>query len=71
MNREEMKLIKWSDDDHVWIGGRQFISLLRFAEAKKETLDEYIENIKRADAIAEENIHLRALLKEQLSEDKS
>lgn len=69
-DKEEVKRIKWGTDrDHVWIDGKQFISLKRFADARKEYHEEVIENIKMADAIAEENVHLRALLKDKLIEE--
>lgn len=69
-DKEEMKRIKWgTDEHHVWIDGRQFISLKRFADARKEYHQEVVESIKMAEAIAEENVHLRALLKEKLIEE--
>ena len=65
-DKEEVKRIRWgTDKDHVWIEGKQFISLKRFAVARKEYHEEIVESIKMAEAIAEENVHLRALLKEK------
>lgn len=39
---EKVLKVRFADDDHVWIEGRQFISLNRFAEARKEVSDELI-----------------------------
>ena len=55
-----------TDEDHVYINDRPFISLKRFVEAREEVA----ENLKVADdknkELVEENEALKVLLKKQL-----
>ena len=67
---EDIQRLSWGDRDHVFINGRQFISLQRFLSAQVEALEEYKENLKHAEATEKENIHLRALLFKELSEEE-
>ena len=66
---EDVQRLRWVDRDHVYINGRQFIALRRFLSAQVEKLEEYSENLKYAEATEKENIHLRALLFKELSEE--
>ena len=38
---KEKGRVEFSDDDHVWINGKQFISLKRFLELKNDMIKEY------------------------------
>lgn len=64
---EDIQSLRWVDKDHVYINGRQFISLQRFLSAQVEKLEEYNESLKLAEATEKENIHLKALLFKELS----
>lgn len=66
MSEKRMTEINIIDDDHIYIEGRQFISLRRFLENKSELAEEYKLIVDDNTRLVEENNHLRALLKEAL-----
>ena len=71
MREEKNMKVVVIDEDHILIGGDQFISFRRFTEVKKSTLDEMkILNDKNKE-FAEENEALKVLLKNQLNNDSS
>lgn len=55
------------DDDHIWVNNRQFISLSRFLESKKEIAEETKLITDKNAELAEENEALKILLKNQLN----
>lgn len=55
------------DDDHIWVNNRQFISLSRFLESKKEMAEETKLITDKNAELAEENEALKILLKNQLN----
>ena len=58
--------IDFLDNDHVWIDGKQYISLKRFFENRSEIALEYITILEEADRLSKENKHLKELLKDKL-----
>ena len=56
------------DDDHIFVNNKQFISLRRFGEAKKEVAEEVKLLTDKNKELAEENEALKVLLKNQLNE---
>ena len=56
------------NEDHIWIGGHQYVSLKRFAEARKDAAEEMQMMIDRNDELMKENESLKVLLKERLNE---
>ncbi|MBO5828765.1 MAG: hypothetical protein J6R59_10010 [Paludibacteraceae bacterium] len=56
------------DEDHIWVNNRQFISLKRFGEAKKDVANEIKLLADKNKELAEENEALKVLLKNQLNE---
>ena len=69
---EELKKITYSDPDHLWVDGNQFISLKRFTEVRKDSAKELNLLQKEVKKLTEENKALRVLLKDVLDnmEDK-
>ena len=68
MREEKNMKVVIMDEDHILIGGDQFISFKRFTEVKKSTLDEMkILNDKNKE-LTEENEALKVLLKNQLND---
>lgn len=68
---EEMKKVKFHDDDHCWIDGKQYISLYRFSDLRADQSKEMSllnEEVKR---LTEENNAFRVLLKDMLNKDGS
>lgn len=65
MDYTKMK-VNVADEDHMWIDGKQFISLKRFLENRKEIADEVLKLERRNRELEEENNALRVLLKEHL-----
>lgn len=57
MSEEMMKVNMHEDGEHLWIKGKQFVSLERFAEVKKCGAKE----------LTEENEALKVLLKKELN----
>lgn len=58
--------VEFVDEDHIWVNNRQFISLKRFGEAKKDTVNEIKLLNDKNKKLAEENEALKVLLKNQL-----
>lgn len=65
MDYTKMK-VNVADEDHLWIDGKQFISLKRFLENRKEIADEVLKLERRNRELEEENNALKVLLKEHL-----
>lgn len=68
MSECKMMQVEIFNDDHIWIGGRQYVSLKRFAEARKDIAEEMQMMIDRNNELMEENESLKVLLKERLME---
>ena len=62
---EEHK-VKFSDEHHVWVDGKQYISLSRFFANRLEIATEQKTIAEENERLLEENKHLKALLKESL-----
>lgn len=58
--------IKFSDEHHIWVDGKQYISLTRFFENRSEIALEQKALAEEVERLVEENKHLKALLKEVL-----
>jgi hypothetical protein len=54
------------DDDHIWVNNRQFVSLKRFGDARKEVAREMKLLEEKYEKIVKENEALKVLLKNQL-----
>lgn len=63
MSEKIMKEVMFADDDHVWIDGKQFVSIKRFLESKNATIKETMVINERLEKITEENEALKVLLK--------
>lgn len=57
------------DEDHIYVERKQFISLRRFLEVKKDKFAAGEIDVKRYNDLVDENKHLKALLKQQLDEE--
>jgi hypothetical protein len=66
MSNEVKLTVRFSDDDHAWIAGHQWISLSRFIQVKNDTMKEMKLLQERVLELEQENTHLRGLLKERL-----
>ena len=64
---EELKKVNYSDPDHIWVDGNQFVSLKRFCEVKKDSAKETNLLQKEVKKLTEENKALRVLLKDTLN----
>lgn len=58
--------VNFTDKDHVWIDGRQYISLRRFFEKVAEVASESKRLAEENEKLIAENEHYKALLKESL-----
>ena len=58
-----------TDEDHVYINNRPFISLNRFVEARKEVEEDLKIAADKNKELAEENEALRVLLKKQFCDE--
>ena len=56
------------DEDHIFVNNKQFISLKRFADAKKDVANEVKLLNDKNKVLAEENEALKILLKNQLGD---
>ncbi len=65
MDYTKMK-VNVADEDHLWIDGKQFVSLKRFLENRKEIAGEVLKLERRNRELEEENNALKVLLKEHL-----
>ncbi len=63
--------VHFADDDHVWIEGRQFISLKRFAESRKEASDEMIRLDNKVKELTEKLNAVNVLIKVDESEKET
>jgi hypothetical protein len=68
MSETKTMQVEIFNDDHIWVGGRQYVSLKRFAEARKDAAEEMQMLIDRNDELMKENESLKVLLKERLME---
>ena len=55
------------DEDHIWVNNKQYISLKRFGEVKKDVTNEMKLIADKNKELAEENEALKVLLKNQLN----
>lgn len=61
--------VEFIDDDHIYISGKQWVSLNRFLKAKNDLMKEtYLVNNKN-ERLAKENEALKLLLKNQLNNE--
>lgn len=67
MNEEKTLKVYFSDEDHLWIEGNQFVSLKRFSQAKKDVADEMRLLNDKNKELTKENEALKVLLKNQLN----
>lgn len=63
MSECKMMQVEIFNEDHIWIGGRQYVSLKRFAEARRDAAEEMQMLIDRNNELTEENEALKILLK--------
>jgi len=61
-----MRFVTVIDDDHIYVDGKQYVSLRRFFENRSEIAIEAESLIEKIDKLTEENNHLKALLKERI-----
>ncbi len=66
MSKVKNMRVEIIDDDHVFIDNKQFVSLGRFADAKKDMAKEVKILVDKNYELAKENEALKILLKEQL-----
>lgn len=64
--REEIEI---ADNDHIWLRGKQYISLSRFNELKKTEVEEIDLLNQKVDELTEENEAYRKILKKELKEE--
>ena len=64
---KDMK-VETIDEDHIFIGGKQFISLKRFTDVKIGALDEMKLLNNKNKELAEQNEALKVLLNNQLND---
>lgn len=67
MAEEMMKVNMHEDGEHLWIKGKQFVSLERFAEVKKCGAEELRLSEQKVKELTEENEALKVLLKKELN----
>lgn len=67
MNEVKNMRIEIVDEDHIWVNNKQYISLKRFGDARKEVAKEMKLVDEKIKELAEENEALKLLLKNQLS----
>lgn len=60
--------VKIVDEDHIWVDNKQYVSLKRFGEARKEVAEEIKLAADKNKELAEENEALKVLLKNQLND---
>lgn len=58
--------VEFIDDEHIFVNNRQFVSLKRFYEARKEVQEEVKLLTDKNEELAKENEALKTLLKKQL-----
>lgn len=59
--------VRFSDEKHVWVNGRQFVRLDRFLEIKTNTINELEFANQECERLYEENESLKKLLKDKLN----
>lgn len=57
-----MTTVKIIDDDHIWVSGKQYVSLRRFFEARSEVDKEHLQLCKQVEDLKKENAALLTLL---------
>lgn len=57
--------VEFTDPDHVWIGGRQFISLERFMYLQKKDMIELQNYMDKIEQLTKENEAMRILFNVQ------
>lgn len=60
--------VEFIDDEHIFVNNRQFVSLKRFYEARKEVQEEVKLLTDKNEELAKENEALKTLLKKQLDD---
>lgn len=61
--------VTYTDEDHIWIGGDQFISLNLFMELKHDMIKELNDHIQRVKELTDESNALKVLLKNHLNDE--
>ena len=67
--KETTKTVRICDNDHVFIDGKQYISLTRFTELTQKNSLELDMLQREVEVLSVENKALRVLLKKQLEEE--
>lgn len=66
MSEDKLVSARIADEHHIWIKGRQFVSLERFIELTSKTNDEMKKLADEVKKLTIENDALRVLLKDVL-----
>lgn len=61
--------VEIADEDHIFVNNKQFVSLKRFGEAKKDMIEEVKLLNDKNEELAKENEALKILLKKQLNDN--
>ncbi len=61
--KKKIATIEITDEDHIWVDGKQFISLKRFYENKKEVADETLLLNNKVEELTKKVEALKVLLK--------
>ena len=68
--KDKQVTIKYSDDNHVWIEGMQFVSLNRYHELRSEAATEMRLLMDEVVELTKKNKALKSLLKQALNDEK-
>ena len=68
MSSEVTLRVRISDDDHIWINGKQFISFNRIAKIRTELTEEAKDMQNELKRLHDENKALKVLLQDKLKE---
>lgn len=68
MNEVKNMKVEIVDEDHIWVNNKQYISLKRFGDARKEVAKEMKLVDEKNRELTKENEALKVLLKNQLNE---
>lgn len=69
MSEKRVVTIMENDQDHIFLEGKQYISLRRFLDAKNEITEETKLLMDRLEILEKENTALKILLKKQLDKE--
>lgn len=69
VGNSEYEACKFVDEDHVWINGKQFISLKRHYQRVTEYIDDNKKLFEKIDELTERNKALDLLLKQKYTNE--